>query len=164
MGVIGSVEGELPTQQPNGDENSKLIFRIDGLLHRALDKWADKIHILSSRRHPPDRGPDPDYAKPLDQLENIRTIIREEIGDRDSGIQITNHPRPPKNESWQNKILVGVAVTVISAVILGAFTTWALVQSLKAEMTSYMKATDQRLDRDEHQIDETQRRLDRGAT
>lgn len=160
---MGVEEHSLPT------ERQPLIFQMDGVVHRvitkAMDNLLDRIQILWSRRHQWDRGPDPDYASPIDKLENIRDIIREEISELEPSVHIENNPRqtPQRNDSWQNKVLVGVAITVISAVILGAFTTWALVESLRTQMGMYMESNNKRLDQDETRIRDTERRLDRGA-
>ncbi len=155
----GVIEGDLPTEHKARDADTRLVFRIDGILQGALDRMADRIQVMFSRRHPGGYSQD-DYEKRLRELEGqIDDIAR----DHDPGIRITNHPRPPRHESWQNKILVGVAILVIASAICGAVVTWASVESLKTLIQAYMSSNNQRLDRDEHLMDDTQRRLDRGA-
>lgn len=155
----GVMEGDLPTERVVGDSDTRIIFKMDGILTRAMDRMADRIQIMFSRRHSYGE-PQGEWEKRLRELEGqIDDIAR----DHDPGVHIVNHPRPPRHESWQNKILVGVAILVIASAICGAVVTWASVESLKTLIEAYMTSNNQRLDRDEHQMDDTQRRLDRGA-
>lgn len=116
------------------------------------------VHIkqaMETRRYP-DGDYEPDFGERLRQLEG-------RLDDQDPGVRIVNHPRPPKSESWQNKVLVGVAIAVISAAIISAVTTYTAVAALTSEVQMYIQANDKRLDGDEARIHDTERRLDRGA-
>lgn len=144
-------EHSLPTEV----KDTTLLFRIDGAMQRAMDKLADRIQILWSRRHPTGDY-EPDFGERLRRLEG-------QLDEQEPGLRITNYPRPPKSESWQNKILVGVAIAVISAAIISAVTTYTAVAALTTEVQMYIQANDKRLDGDEARIHDTERRLDRGA-
>lgn len=144
-------EYSLPTEV----QDATLLFRIDGAMHRAMDELADRIQILWSRRHP--QGDyEPDFGERLRRLEG-------QLDEQEPRINITNHPRPPKSESWQNKVLVGVAITVLSAAIISAVATYTAVATLTTQLQMYIQANNQRLDADESRIHDTERRLDRGT-
>lgn len=117
---------------------------------RTYKAWGDN---LESRRYRDPRENDPDYGRRLRELE----------GDISQTLHNTNYPRPPKSEPWQNKVLVGVAIAVISAAIISAVTTYTAVATLTTQMQMYIQANDKRLDGDETRIHDTERRLDRGA-
>lgn len=150
-------EGDLPTENKPESEKigiAKLLFAFTGLFER----WKNEYE---TRRHPPDRGPDPDYASGINDLENIRKVIQEELGGYEPNIRINNSKGP--GSSWQNKVLVGVAITVISAVILGGITTYAIVGSIRTRIEDYISSNDRRMDSMETRLRDNERRLDRGA-
>jgi len=148
-----SIEGDLQTEKQAEIEGATIWFRIHGLLER--------MQQMLTRRHSGDRGPDPDYASGLQDLENLEKLIR--LARETPDIRINNSKGNGGNSSWQNKVLVGVAITVIATAILEAIATYALVGSLRTKIEDYITSNDRRMDRDESQWDATQRRLDRGA-
>lgn len=149
-------EHALPTEQR--PEETKWRFFVDGAITRALDRLWNKIEVRMASVQ--DRGPDPDYV-PLtpDDLERfIQRIAR----DHEPGIRIDNRGRagPPP---WQNKIIGIVAAGLILSAITTTATVIVTVASIRTRIEDYIISNDKRLERDERQIDDTQKRLDRGA-
>lgn len=153
VGSIGSsIEGDLPTENRAEVEGATIWFRIHGLLER--------MQQMMNRRHSSDRGPDPDYASGLQDLENLEKLIRLA---RDTDIRIINSKGNGGNNSWPNKLVLGVCVILAASGIIGAIATYAQVAAVTTEIHSYIISNNQRLDSDEGRIRDTERRLDRGA-
>jgi hypothetical protein len=169
-GVV-SEEHSLPTEQrPSHAEmtDARWRFTIDGMIEGKLQQMWVKVRqfMETRRRQDGTRGPDPDYAPPV-TMADLERIVKQIAHDHEPGIEIHNSkgsPSPTGTPPWQNKILVGVAITVISTAILEAIATVIVVGSIRTKIEDYIKSNDQRLGRDETLIDATQRRLDRGAS
>lgn len=143
---------------PSDSILKELLKSIRELLfqHRTHHQWNQ---TLETRRYRDPRENDPDYGQRLRDLEGqIEAIDREQ-----QEFHNINYPRPPKSETWQNKILVGVAIVVIAAAILNAVATYTAVATLTTQLQMYIQANDKRMDSDETRIQDTERRLDRGA-
>lgn len=157
----GSVveEYDLPTAPVVADPDAKLLFKMDGVLHRALDKLWDRIQIAMANV----RGPDPDVPLPPPlTLADVERMIQNRDRNRDNGIHITNQGRSgaPK---WLNKFILGVGVSLIASAVVTTATTIVTVASIRTRIEDYILSNDRRLERDERQIDETRIRQDRGG-
>ena len=152
-GSITTEEADLQRGKTPEIEGATIWFRIHGLLER--------MQQMLTRRHSGDRGPDPDYASGLQDLENLEKLIRV-VRARDPDIQI-NNSKGNGNHSWQNKLVLGVCVILTASGIIGAIVTYAQVASVTAEIHAYITSNNQRLNSDEEKIRDTERRLDRGA-
>lgn len=144
--------------QPHGTDTleSHVAISIKAEMQKLWDRTV--VHIkqaMETRRHSSGEY-EPDFGERLRRLEG-------QLDDQEPRINITNHPRSPKSESWQNKVLVGVAITVLSAAIISAVATYTAVATLTTQLQMYIQANNQRLDADESRIHDTERRLDRGA-
>ena len=154
-GSIGSsLEEDLPTEKKAETEGVTIWFRIHGLLER--------MQQMLTRRHSSDRGPDPDYAAGLEDLENLEKLIRI-AREHDPEIRIINSKGNGGNHSWPNKLVLGVCVILAASGIIGAIVTYAQVASVTTEIHSYIISNNQRMTSDEERIRDTERRLDRGA-
>jgi hypothetical protein len=152
---LGSpIVGDLSTEESVQREGATIWFRIHGLLER--------MHQMLTRRHSSDRGPDPDYAAGLQDLESLEKLIRIARESRD--VHVNNSKGNGGNHSWPNKLVLGVCVILAASGIIGAIVTYAQVASVTTEIHSYIISNNQRLDSDEGRIRDTERRLDRGAT
>lgn len=150
MGV--SEEHSLPTESPD----IALLFRIDGLVHKALERMFERIKVTMASLQDEGRGPQ-DYEPSLQEIiDKIDQIARDH---ESPAIHIRNSPRPRKSDSWQTKVIIILATSGV----LGAVATYATVASLKTKIEDYILSNDKRMDRDESQTWDIQRRLDRGA-
>jgi len=143
---------------PKSTESADItqLFRIDGIVHRAMDRLCGRIEVLFTRRHPNDSG-ESEWESRIRELEGqIDDIAR----DHGTPIHIVNHPKPAKPDTWQNKLIISLAIVAIA----GAVTTYATVASLKTRIEDYILSNDHRMDQDEQRIRDSERRLDRGAT
>ena len=141
-----SIEGDLPTEKTAEVEGATIWFRIHGLLER--------MQQVLTKRHEGERGPDPDYASGVTDLEDLERLIRQLARDNEAGVHIVNHPKPPRNE-WSNKLILGVAITVIATAIIGAIVTYATVSSLETRIADYISSNDRRVDVIERRLDRT---------
>lgn len=151
---------------PSESALKEMLKKIEQAIHQGIKSveqalFKHRIHkewgaALETRRYRDPRESDPDYDHRLRELEG-------DTRENEPGFRNVNYPRPPKSESWQNKVLVGVAITVISAAIISAVTTYTAVATLTTQVQMYIQANDKRLDGDESRIHDTERRLDRGA-
>lgn len=150
--IESSIDGDLPTERTVEVEGATIWFRIHGLLQRMQE--------LLTKRHDEARGPDPDYVSGISDLRDLENLIRQIARDHEPGVHIVNHPKPPRNE-WSNKLIMGVAVTVIATAIIGAVVTYATVSSLETRIADYIISNNQRMDSVELRLRDTERRLDR---
>lgn len=153
MGV--TEEHSLPTET---SIHTELLFRIDSLLHRAMDRVVERINVSMVNARGPARGPR-DYAPTRQELEEM---IANALRDNEPGIRIVNSKGNGGNQ-WQNKLILGVCTILVASAIMTTATVIVTVASIRTRVEDYIKSNDERLSRVEKQADETQRRLDRGA-
>jgi|SRR5271154_1663608 len=86
-----------------------------------LRRWVrSAIEAMETKRHPPARGPDPDYDSGLRDLEDIRKIIKEELSGHTSHVYYGNHHEPPRRDP--EKETRKVAWEVFGKIVLWAIT------------------------------------------
>lgn len=149
-------EHDLPRETRTFDLNQPLLFSIDGVVHRAMDRLCSRIEVMWARRYPSGGRVEEDYGERLRRLEGRL----DDDYEPDIHIHNTGKPGPPR---WVNKLILGVAVTLMAGAITTTATVVVTVASIRTRIEDYITSNDKRLDRDERQIDDTQRRLDRGA-
>lgn len=150
-----TAQGLFETQKPH-DCEEHIARSIKGEMQKLWDRTVVHIKQAMEVRRYPDEDHESDFGERLRRLEG-------QLEEQEPRIAINNHPRSPKSESWQNKVLVGVAITVLSAAIISAVATYTAVATLTTQLQMYIQANNQRLDADESRIHDTERRLDRGA-
>jgi len=145
---------------------AKFEFRAHGWYERVLIKIDEaikelkrslKAYMQENERGPRDYVPEesPEELVRRRRREGAVVIIKEESHHKHSG---------NGGGSWQNnKILVGVAISVVSAAILGALATWATVSSLKTHIDDYITSNNERMQRQEQELNEVKKRVYRGA-
>lgn len=131
---MGVEEHSLPT------ERQPFAFQMDGIVHRvvskAMDNLLDRIQILWNRRHTSDRGPDPDYSEPLEQLEDIRAAIREELSGYEPNIRIERYHESGGGDGDRvPKWLMPGLVTLTVAGIIGQVVQYAQNAAMRQELT-----------------------------
>lgn len=115
-------------------EVGKKLFVLDGMLTRVLEK----ARMAMAR---PERGPDPDIESEDDDIRRLASIM-ERLAQR-----------PPNNDYHEahddnslKVIVVGCAIAILSAGIVGAFSLSSQFSELRAEFSEWKKATDHRLE------------------
>lgn len=108
--IAGSFESSLQeeglSQEKRGEvEGASIWFRIHGLL--------DRFQQMFNRRHSGHRGPDPDYNAGLDDLENIRKVIREELREREPTVNWGNQGSPPEPRRHHRSIIWDVVIKLV---------------------------------------------------
>lgn len=150
--------GGIPAEkkpEPEKTTVAKLLFGMTGLYERWRNEMESRGHLGGVR------GPDPDYSSPI-TAEDLERVVKQIARDHEPGIHITNSGKsgPP---AWQNKFLLMVGAAVTVSAITATATVIVTVASIRTRIDDYILSNDKRLDRDEHLIDDTQKRLDRGA-
>src|ERR1700675_4111400 len=97
----GSTTSGLGTKEPEPEVTEKTVLDKAGeCLWWVINYFQHEHHKMKNRRHPPDRGPDPDFNSGLQDLENLRKVIKEELRGHEShvnwGIQGPSEPEDTK--------------------------------------------------------------------
>lgn len=135
-------EHSLPTEV----QDTTLLFRIDGAIHRAIDKLSDRMQVLWSRRHP-EGNYEPDFSERLRRLE-------EQGGDYEPQIRFDRY-----DENGGGRLLqwiLGIVGTLIAMGIGG------VIYEL-SDLKSTMAASLARQEQDEKRLDRLEQHVYRGA-
>lgn len=142
-------EHSLPTEV----KETTLLFRIDGAMQRAMDKLADRIHIMWSRRHS-SGDYEPDFDERLRRLEG-------QLDEHEPRIRIKRYDEGGGKHAWKDWIL-GLLGLLIVAWLARLDNKLDDVSDLKAQQKAldqhqalidkHMESTDTRVDRVENKV------------
>lgn len=137
-------EHSLPTEV----QDTTLLFRIDGVIHRAVEKISDRMQILWSRRHP-SGDYEPDFGERLRKLEG-------QLDDQEPRIRIERYDEGGGKHSWKDWILGLLGLLIVA---------WLARLDNKLDDVSDLKAQQKALDQHQTLIDKhlesTDTRVDR---
>lgn len=118
----GSTTSAMPDKEPAPEVTDKTILDKAGeCLWWVINYFQHEHHKMENRRHPPDRGPDPDFNSGLQDLENLRKVIKEELRGHEShvnwGIQGPSEPEDTKRNGVVDVLLKTIASITVLAIV-----------------------------------------------
>lgn len=140
---------------PSESALKELLKSIKELLfhHRTHKQWGE---ALATRRHPSDRGPDPDYER----------ILREREGsDYEPRIRIDRYDEGGGKHSWKDWILtiVGVLIVAWLARLDSKLDTIADLRAQQTILEKRQDQTDKHLESTDGRVDRVENKVYRGS-
>jgi hypothetical protein len=145
-------------------ETVRMAWTADGLrerLKQARDLMTEQAAKLT--RMLSHRGPDPDYDRNADEIaERVASIIGKRYRNQFNHYSNGNAPQPNGEKRLLGWILVVLASLTVSAIV-GGVTLYGEFTALKATVTTWMSAHEQRINRLEAERDQRYRTTQPGA-